>query len=128
MSRRVFVSAFYNHFQEFLDQLVGMFPEDSDFPAYKTTLSLLQMANPTLAPKEVHVYMKPFQTTIRSRDEKFFLDHSFSEFAQSDAIQQIIGKLKTMWATLSDNNKKCMWDYITLLMDLASRCNDEPSS
>lgn len=122
MSNRVFVTAFYTHFHEFLDQMTRLFPDDTDLPTYKTALTLLQKSNPMLAPKEVVNHVSQFEASLRSRDEKFFLDYSFTEY-QDGGIDQLIGKVKTLWTTLSDSNKKAIWDYITLLLDLAYRCN-----
>lgn len=127
MSNRVFVSAFYTHFHEFLDQMARLFPDDSDVPTYKSALSLLQKSNPMLVPKEVVNHVSPFEASVRARDEKFFLDYSFSEY-QDGAIDQVIGKLKALWSSLTDSNKKAIWDYITLLLDLAYRCNGGKST
>ncbi len=127
MSRKVLLDAFYNTFNTFMEQLVSVFPGDSDIPAYKTGLSLLQRTNPLLLPKEVIGHVAPFEASVRARDEKFFLDYSFSEY-QDNALDQIIGKVKGLWSTLSDNNKKCIWDYIILLLDLAYRCGGDKST
>lgn len=127
MSNRVFISAFYTHFNEFLDQMSRLFPDDSDVPTYKSALMLLQKSNPMLVPKEVVNHVSPFEASVRARDEKFFLEYSFEEY-QDGAIDQVIGKLKGLWTTLSDSNKKAIWDYITLLLDLAIRCNGGKST
>ena len=110
-----------------MDQLVAVFPDDSDIPTYKTAVALLQRTNPILLPKEVLNHVAPFEASVRARDEKFFLEYSFSEY-QDNALDQVIGKVKGLWTTLSDNNKKCIWDYIILLLDLAYRCSGDKSS
>jgi hypothetical protein len=127
MSNRVFVTAFYTHFHEFLDQMTRLFRDDSDIPTYKTALTLLQKSNPMLVPKEVVNHVSPFEASVRARDEKFFLEYSFSEY-QDGAIDKVIAKLKSLWTTLSDSNKKAIWDYITILLDLAIRCNGGKST
>jgi hypothetical protein len=70
-------------------------------------------------------HVVPFEATVRARDSDFFLKYEFSEYADDSALDQVIGKLKNMWTTLSDNNKKVVWDYITLLLDLAKRCTSQ---
>jgi hypothetical protein len=124
MSRRIFLPATYTHFHEFLDQLALLFPGDSDVAAYKTMLTLLQKTNPRLVPREVVNHMTPFEEVIRKRDEKFFLEYQFTEY-QDGTIDKVIGKVKTLWETLTDANRTAIWDYIILLLDLAKRCNDE---
>jgi len=122
MSRKIFMDAFYGQFHEFLDQLIRVFPDDSDFPAYKTGLTLLQKTNPKIVPEQVHIHVTPFEKSIRTRDEKFFLEHQFPDYADDNALDLIISKMKTLWETLNDTNKKVIWDYLTLLLDLATRC------
>ena len=116
------MDAFYGQFSDFLDQLTLVFPDDSDFPAFKTGLILLQKTNPKIVPEQVIIHVVPFETTIRARDEKFFMDHEFNDYAANDALGTVIMKMKTLWAGLSENSKKVVWDYTTLLMDLAKRC------
>ena len=122
MSRKIFLDAFYGQFHDFLDQLVQVFPDDSDFPTYKTGLSLLQKTNPKLVPEQVALHVSPFEASIRSRDEKFFLDHQFPEYADDNALDLIITKMKGLWTTLSGTSKTVVWDYLILLLDLAKRC------
>lgn len=122
MSRKIFLDAFYGQFHDFLDQLIRVFPDDSDFPAYKTGLTLFQKTNPRIVPEQVHIHVTPFEKSIRARDEKFFLEYEFSEYADDNALDLIISKMKVLWAGMGDANKKVVWDYLTLLLDLASRC------
>jgi hypothetical protein len=124
MSRRIFLPALYTHFHEFLDQLTLVFPGDTDIATYKTALTLLQKTNPLLVPREVVNHVSPFEKVIRNRDEKFFLEYEFVEY-QDGTIDKVIGKVKGLWTTLSEANKKAIWEYITILLDLAKRCNDE---
>lgn len=122
MSRRIFLDAFYKQFAEFLDQLSLLFPEDADLLGYKTMLGLLQRTNPLLAPKEVVANLTPFEASLRARDEKFFLDYGFDEYSEG-GIDQVIGKVKGLWGSITDSNKKVIWDYVLLLLDLANKCS-----
>jgi hypothetical protein len=118
----MFMDAFYGQFADFLDQLTKVFPDDSDFPTFKTGLLLLQKTNPKIVPEQVVIHVLPYESTIRTRDEKFFMDHGFEDYTRNDTLGSLIMKMKTLWAGLSDNSKKVVWDYTTLLMDLAKRC------
>jgi hypothetical protein len=122
MSRKIFLDTFYGQFSDFLDQLIRAFPEDSDFPAFKTGLVLFQRTNPKLVPEQVVVHVTPFDAMIREKNEGFFLDHVFPDYAGDNALDLVISKMKTLWTTLNDTNKKVVWDYLTLLLDLAPRC------
>ena len=122
MSRKVFLDAFYGQFADYLDQLSKVFPDDSDFPTFKTGLLLLQKTNPKIVPQQVIIHVLRYEATIRARDEKFFMDHGFEDYRTDDALGSVIMKMKTLWEGLTDNSKKVVWDYTILLMDLAKRC------
>jgi hypothetical protein len=121
MSKKIFLDAFYSQFSEFLDQLIKVFPSDTDFLAYKTGLFLLQKTNPILVPEQVVIHVGPFEETIQARDEKFILNYGFEKYSEDNALDLIIKKMKDRWSVLSDNNKKVIWDYTILLLNLARR-------
>lgn len=122
MSKTIFLSAFYTQFGTFLDQLIVTFPEDTDFPTYKSGLFLLQKTNPKLVPEQIVLHVAPFEATLRARDETFFKARGFPEYADDNALDLIIQKMMTYWDTLSAENKTVIWEYVTLLLDLAKRC------
>lgn len=122
MSRKVFLDIFYSQFQEFLDQLIRVFPDDSDFPTYKSGLLLLQKTNPILVPDQVVIHVGPFEETIKARDEKFILNYGFEQYTEDNALDLIIKKMKNRWESLSENNKKVVWDYTILIVNLARKC------
>jgi hypothetical protein len=122
MSKTIFLSAFYTQFGTFLDQLIVTFPEDTDFPTYKSGLFLLQKTNPKLVPEQIVLHVAPFEATLRARDETFFKARGFPEYADDNALDLIIQKMMTYWDTLSPENKTVIWEYVTLLLDLAKRC------
>ena len=66
----------------------------------------------------------PFEDVIRAKKEEFFLTYDFAQLGAEGWLMDVITKLKGMWATLSENNKKCIWDYINILLDIAKRCAD----
>lgn len=120
MSKKVFLDAFFNQFGDFLDQLTSVFPDDTDIPAYRAGLGLLQRTNPTLVIKATYEHMQGFEEVIRARNEDFFLKHEFAEY---DTLEQVIAKVKSLWVGLSENNKNCVWGYLTILLDISKRYN-----
>jgi hypothetical protein len=122
MSKKIFLDAFYGQFSSFLDQLIAVFPDDTDFPTYKSGLFLLQKTNPKLVPEQVVTHVSPFEATIRARNEAFFKDRGFPEYADDNALDLVIQKMIQYWDALTKENKTVVWDYVTLLLDLARRC------
>ena len=121
MSKKIFLDAFYGQFSSFLDQLIVTFPDDSDFPTYKTGLFLLQKTNPKLVPEQVVLHVTPFEAVLRARDDAFFKERGFPEYADDNALDLIIQKMMQYWDVLSQENKNVIWTYVTLLLDLATR-------
>jgi len=122
MSRKIFIDTFYRQFGEFFDQLIQVFPDDEDFPAYKMGVQLFSKTNPMMVIKAVQDHVFPFETTIRAKNEDFFLKHEFSEYTEDDTVDAVIRKLKNLWGVLTPANKTVVWTYIILLLDLAKRC------
>jgi hypothetical protein len=116
------MDTFFNQFHSFLGELARVFPEDEDFPAYDTALTLIQKMNPILVLTEFTKHVIPFETMIREKNSDFFLKHDFSEFDPDNTMDPIIKKLKGYWAEMSDANKDAIWKYITLLIDISKRC------
>ena len=72
---------------------------------------------------EVLKHTGQFEDLIKSKNEDFFLKHTFSEYTtDNNAMESLIRKMKDMWATMSDNDKACVWSYTNLLLDIAKRC------
>lgn len=124
MSRKLLLDAFFNQFSNFLNELIQVFPSDTDFPAFKTALVLLQKTNPMLVVSQVTKHTEAYADMIASKNEDFFMQHDYSEHIDGDdAIEQVIQKLKGLWGSLTVNNKKVVWDYVRVIRDLAIRCS-----
>jgi len=107
------VGAFTDMMENFLDELVKTFPEESGLKKYQSTFDLMKKANPR---KCVEVFMnsaRKFQAQIMAKDEKFFLEGSV-EFL--DALN-----IKKWWNdSLSDGTKGAIWQYLQTLMILGT--------
>ncbi len=115
------MDAFYNQFLDFIDQLQTVFPNDTDFPTYASGLRLIRMTNPAYAITQFRENVFQFEESILAKKEDFFLSYDFEKHG---AGMEVITKLKNMWSGLSDNNKKCIWDYIGVLIQIAKKCVD----
>ena len=121
MSRKILIDAFFGQFANFIEELVKVFPDDSDFPTYKMGLMVLHKTNPMIVIEQIKIHVLPFEETIKARDEKFFLSHGFSDYMADDTLGSVILKMKDRWGSLTTNNKTCVWDYILLLLEITKR-------
>jgi hypothetical protein len=117
MSKKVLIDTFFNQFTDFLKQLENMYPDDTDFPVFITTLDLLKSTNPMLVVKFVKEnIVDSYKDKILNKDESFFLDQDYTKHGDVDL--NIIHKLKKYVKDMSSNSKDVVWKYIELLMKL----------
>ena len=116
----VLLNAFYDQLFQFLKELTAMYPEDPDFPLGSTALRMVKLTMPVYPIKEFYDSSKGFEDQILSKNELFFLNHSFHEFKNdADFDFDILAKLKTYVKSMSDSSKEAVWVYIQNLYKLA---------
>jgi hypothetical protein len=112
----VIVNAFFDQLITFLTELNGMYPDDPDFALGLTSTKMIRKINPTMWVKLFYENAKPYDSEITSRNEKFFMDHSFSDMEDLDF--NILAKLKQYVQGMSDASKKVVWIYVENLYKL----------
>ena len=110
-SKPVLMNALFDQFISFVTELSGMYPEDADFHMFITSLRMMKMTNPSLVAKYVYDNTSSFEDKILSKDEKFFIEYSFSEYS-SDVDLNIFSKLKNYISSMNDSSKENVWKYI----------------
>lgn len=123
MSKTVYLQAYFNTLHSLLDDLLRVFPNDTDLVTFKTSLSMIQKTNPMMLIRNVHETMSPYQEMIKQRNTDFFLKFNYDEFAKTDqTLGPLLEKLKTMWNVLTPTHQKVVWEYITNLSGLVNKC------
>lgn len=110
-SRSVLMNAFFDQFSSFVSELSEMYPEDPDFGIFLTTIKMIKSTNPSLIVKYVNENTQQFEDQILTKNEKFFLDYSFSEYG-NDVDLNIFAKLKQYVANMTPDSKEKVWKYI----------------
>jgi len=117
-----YLSAFNNLVIKFNEDLIYIFPEENDFKVYKRGIMMINSANAKKICNLFKDYMILYRNKIIDKDESFFLTNNYTEivtYSQSEGVEGIIMKLKGYWTTLSDSNKKTIWDYLNSLIKLS---------
>jgi hypothetical protein len=117
-SKQVLTAAFFDQFMAFASELGEMYPDDADFSMFATTLKLMKMTNPALVIKYVRDNVLQFEDKIMKKDESFFLEYDFAEYA-NDVDMNIFTKLKAYIQTMSPESKVNVWKYIQNITRLA---------
>lgn len=116
----VLMNAFFDQLLTFLKELTAMYPDDPDFPLASTSLRLLKSTMPTFAMKQFYDSSSGFEEQILTKNESFFLDHSFSEFKDDTRFDfDILAKLKQYVKSMSPSSKDAVWTYVQNLYKLA---------
>jgi hypothetical protein len=93
-----------------------MYPDDADFSLGLTSTRMIRKMNPTMWVKLFYNNAKPYDSEIMTKNEKFFMDHSFSDMEDLDF--NILAKLKQYVQGMSEASKKVVWIYVENLYKL----------
>lgn len=115
-SKVVLMTALYDQFISFTNELSEMYPEDPDFPLFVTTLRLLKTSNPSLLAKYIVENTEQYEEQIMNKDDKFFLSHDF----ESHGVNiDILSKLKDYFSTMDNATREHSWKYCQNIIRLA---------
>jgi len=123
-SKKILVDAFFNTYEDFMNQMIAVYPDDRDFPLYKSGLSMFRRVNPAMIVAKTWKWVSRYEAQIAKRDEAFFMEYDYTEVTEGEEpLEQTIEKLRAMWRDLNEHNRKVVWDYVNLIMELARRCS-----
>jgi hypothetical protein len=118
--------AFNSQLDKFLDELIKTFPEDKDFPYYKRLVDQLRKVN-VRKPIELYAFtVHKHIKLIENRDSDFFFNNfgkivseeTDNKNNQAEAFR-LFENIKLYWIEMPEDNKKVIWDYLTVLTKLA---------
>jgi hypothetical protein len=121
-SKTILMTALFDQFTSFLGELQEMYPEDTDFPLFITSIRLLKSTNPSMLSKYIYNNTNQFEDKIMSKDEKFFLDNDFSEYNEYVQDMDVFGKLKQYVKNMSPESKESVWKYCQNIIRLSKAC------
>jgi hypothetical protein len=121
------LTAFNNHFVEFLNDIQNVFPEDVDILTAKNALTAIRKANPKMIVKIWKAFIADkYREQISDGDIGFFItkDYSFdvATAASSDKIMESINRLREPIRNMSPENQEKVMKYIQNLTKLSELC------
>ena len=123
MSKKIYIDAFFDQYEDFLHQMLEVYPNDPDWPLYIAGLTIFRRTNPMMVVSKTWKHISRFEEVIKSRDEKFFIERDFSDITEGEEpLEQTVTKIKDMWAQLSSHNRNVVWDYVNNITYLARKC------
>lgn len=117
------LSVFNNQLIAFVQDLAETYPEERDISKALDALKALKKVNPRLIHSTFMEYIYPeFAGPVKAEDEttlmanaKKMLSGEFAEYAFAYVI------FDRHWTTMSDANKKAIWDWCKVLVILGEK-------
>lgn len=121
------LTAFNDHFLEFLNDVQSVFPEDSDVLSAKNALIAIRKANPKMIVKIWKTFIADkYRTQIEASDISFFLTKDYSTDVansnNSDKIMDSIDRLREPIKNMGPDNQAKVMKYIQNLTKLSDLC------
>ena len=119
------LSAFNDHFVEFISDIQTVFPDDHDILMAKNSLIAIRKANPKMIIKIWNgLIVGKYKKEIEAGDLTFFINNDYSQdLANSHNSKQItdaVDRLRQPIKLMSDENKAKTIKYIQNLTKLAT--------
>lgn len=121
------LTAFNDHFLEFVNDIQSVFPEDHDILIAKNALIAIRKANPKMIIKIWKTFIADkYRQQIQMSDISFFLTKDYSSDIansnNSDKIMESINRLREPIKNMSPENQATVMKYILNLTKLADLC------
>ena len=120
MDKNFVLKTFNNHFKEFMDDIISVFPKELDLKTSRTFLSGIIKVKKRVAIKCWYdsIY-KPYKKNIDKRDFTFFLNKDYSNDVGSNSIVDGIEKMREKIKLLTEKSKEKSLDYVYNLSKLS---------
>ena len=122
------LTAFNDHFFEFLNDVQNVFPEDADILTARNALSTVRKANPKMIVKIWNAFIVgKYKGEIEAGNIDFFINKDYSSdvssASNSDKIMESINRLREPIKNMSPDNQAKVMKYIQNLTKLAELCD-----
>jgi hypothetical protein len=121
------LTAFNDHFLEFIKDIQAVFPNDPDILSAKNALTMIRKANPKMIVRIWKTFIADkYRNQIEANDISFFLEKDYSsdiaESNNSDKIMESINRLREPIRNMGPDNQEKVMKYIQNLTKLSDMC------
>lgn len=123
------LTAFNDHFADFINDVQSVFPEDVDILAAKNALLAIRKANPRMIVKIWNTFIvSKYRDEITVGNLDFFMNKDYSadvsNSQNSDKIMESIDRLREPIRNMGPENQSKVMKYIQNLTKLAELCDN----
>ena len=121
INKSIIVKGFNKHFEEFVEDVQSIFPEDDEVVTMKNLMFLLKKTNPRLIMESWNMYIStPYKEPIDNGDISFFINKDYSvDVTMTDSISNFIERLRGYVRNMTEENQKKSMKYIQNLSNLS---------
>lgn len=113
------LSAFNDHFTEFVDDIKRVFPNDVDIATAANALAKLRKANPKIIIMAFKQFVSsPYKKEIESGEIEFFINKDYSQDIGGDSASLILSKIDLLRKPVSEMNESEQEKVIKYLQNL----------
>jgi len=118
-----YIHKFNTTFNEFVDDIIRIFPNDQDLKIYKAAIqTTIALDNRYIITRFNESVVNKYGKQLLERDDSFFLNHDYVEIVSyNKEYNALISKVKLAWNTMNDENKEIMWKYFKILILLSNK-------
>ena len=123
------LTAFNDHFADFINDIQSVFPEDVDILSAKNALIAIRKANPRMIVKMWNSFIvSKYRNEIAAGNLEFFMNKDYandvSNTQNSDKIMESIDRLREPIRNMGPDNQAKVMKYIQNLTKLAELCDN----
>jgi hypothetical protein len=126
MANDIYYEKFNEKTLELFNNLSDSFPDIVDFKKFKTGIIMMSNLEPKSAQRIFKLYISDkFREQILNKDEQFFLvEAKFDNcyIKRNDYWIDFINRIKTIWTTISLDEKEIIWKFLHILLLLSDKC------
>ena len=127
-SNSVIIRTFNDQFEQFLDELCSIFPDDTEIATLNLNVKRVRRANPTISIKAFKSYVtKNYREQIFANDLTFFLDKDYSvDLVNTNMTSRIMSKINELRGPigmLSYENQSMVMKYLVNFVKLTDLYN-----
>jgi hypothetical protein len=121
------LTAFNDHFIEFVNDVHCVFPDDADILSTKNALTTIRKLNPRMIVKIWNSFIvSKYKSEIEAGNIEFFINKDYSQdvsvTSNSDKIMESIDRLREPIKNMSLENQAKVMKYIQNLTKLSQLC------
>ena len=119
-----YVEKFNSIFNELIDDLIRLYPDDTDFYMYKTALSAVHMIDSQKVCRGFrnHVALA-YGDMIQMKNDAFFTAHTMTLKIDNESVIHFMSKLHDLWCDIQTSDKEVIWKYLRVLVILSKKAN-----